>query len=182
MPDFGRLLTAAFPEPKREAKRNGFKVSPMKQRAKPINQRAKVGRKRKLSKLVYRDSFGVSFADSRLWLPERTRDWPAQRPFKLLPNNAVCSFAHRQFDGEAIVRCWLCGEAFIGLEAHHVVSRYDFIGNICMCCTGCHQRVQHNESALPEVLRACWKNNKLYFSWVFLVRARGSWWGFDSLD
>jgi hypothetical protein len=154
-------------------------------RTKGVNKRANKTAKRRDAKLLYRDSFGVGFLESRRWLNAPSGQWSSLFPFKLLPNPAVCRLAHRLAHGEdEYGRCWLCpqGAPEVELEAHHVVPRFDFIGNICMCCAKDHRRVQDNPEALREVLLACWKNNKLCFSWVFLVRARGSWWPFDDLD
>ena len=120
---------------------------------------------------LYVDGFGVAFADSR---------WAAFEPkfrMRRTPNLEVCRFMHNHVFGV----CWICERMPIQ-EAHHVVSRWDFLGNICMVCRPCHERVQHSPKALPEVLRACWKHNRLHLSWVHLVRCRGRWFPFDSLD
>lgn len=180
MPDYAYILNPGgrFREPETVKA-----YSSMPPRKIPMRKQAKTGDKKRRAKLVYRDSFGVSFLESKRWLDAPARAWKTLFPFTLLANDEVCNTAHRwNTDENGFETCWLCGDERLDIEAHHVVPRYDFIGNVCMACPKCHKRVQDNPAALREVLLACWKNNKLCFSWVFLVRARGSWWPFDDLD
>ncbi len=153
-------------------------------RSKPMNKVStqKQREQSKAAKLLYCDSFGVPFADVRKWLWGRTADWKTAYPIKKPPKNpAVCRLMHELSWVHNKQNCWLCGIWSRDLQAHHVVSRWDFHGNICMCCPECHERVQHAPAELPGVLRAMQKNNQ-FLSWVHLIRARGSHFEFETLD
>ncbi len=78
--------------------------SSMPARKVPMAKRANGTAKRRLAKLVYRDSFGVSFAESRLWLPKMAKDWSRERPMSDLKRPAVLQFAHQQRAGFSIAR------------------------------------------------------------------------------
>lgn len=132
-----------------------------------------MAREKSLAEKLYIDGFGVAFSDSRAAaFSDKLRMRRTEMP------SGVCSFMHNY---RGFGCCWIC-ETHPIAEAHHVVSRWDFVSNICMVCRECHERIQHNNRALPEVLRACWKHNRLLLSWVHIVRARGKWFWFDSLD
>ncbi len=154
----------------------------------------KVSQKRRTkatTSALFCDAFGVPFVDAQKWFQGMAvSHWPNRYPMKFYPDPSVCQFMHRQA-GEAYLdvntrneetfgTCWLCGEQKI-LTAHHVVSKYDALGNICMCCWSCHAEVQHATDRMPDVLRALWKHNR-FVSWVHIIRARGSMFPFDSLD
>lgn len=159
-------------------------------RSKPMNKVSTQKRRSqaKAAKLLYCDSFGTPFGDaqrfmaklpSKLWFPMK----PLKRP-------EVLRFMHEQAGEPAMDmvtherttfgKCWLSGD-FGYLTAHHVVSRWDFAGNILMCNWHEHERIQHNQDALPEVLRALVKHNP-FVSWIHLIRARGSLFPFTTLD
>lgn len=118
----------------------------------------------------YADCKGVFFDQCRLWLPQRTAEWPQ---VTRVNDHTLLATIPR-------IRCWRCRvepiQHWLPIEVHHIVGgtkgRSDEWTNLIPLCQTCHGIANTKLFPLGQVLFKKWFCDRAHVDWVRLTLLR----------